>query len=750
MRRAITFVLIFVASAVVYAAAGPARSILPTNWRVSPPSGAVADTGTMPQGLAVSPDGQLVAVVESGAGPAGLRVFEGSSLRERAYVALKGAFGSPVWDGNSHVWVALANVHAVGRIDVASGILDRSIDTGADSWPAAVALSPDGKSLAFSDDATPRVGFIDVARSTVTQRVATGNHPGELAYNPDATTVAVANRGARTITLIQTASMQARAVDAGLHPSAVAFAHNGTQIYVTLADDDALAIIDTASGKMVKRLSLALGAYPGTSPNAIAVAKDGTAYVTCGALGAVAVISGTTVRGFLPSGWYPDGVALDSSGTSAYVLNGKGESSRANPEFNPLARRSPGYIATNIVGSMRKIDLRPGVQTAAVVANMEQATAAPAHTVLRRNGPIQHVIYVIKENRSYDQVLSDIPAGDGDIKLLLFGSQVTPNQHAIAKRFGLFDRAFASAQVSANGHNWTDAAFANDYLERFWPPAYGNRRDLYDFEDGADASVPHNGFLWDAAARAHITYRNYGEFVTYTKADGGPVKTSMPNLVGHTATAFPGFNLAFSDLDRVAIWLREFRAFEKNGTLPALEILRLPNDHTAGTKPGTLTPQAYVAQNDYALGQILDTLSHSKYWKSSLVLVTEDDAQNGPDHVDAQRTTSYIAGPYARGGTDHTRYSTASLVRTIELVLGLPPLSLYDAHAQPMYAAMRNTPDLRPFRAIKPSIDITARNTSTAYGAARSAKMDFTTEDRADPDTLNEILYRNRATGRTR
>ncbi|MDQ6931427.1 MAG: hypothetical protein M3126_12260, partial [Candidatus Eremiobacteraeota bacterium] len=569
--------------------------------------------------------------------------------------------------------------------------------------------------------------------------------PGELAYSPDGKTVAVANRGARTITLIATGSMQTRPADVGLHPSAIAFTRDGAQLHVALADEDAVATVDTAGGKTVGRVSLALGHYPGTSPNAIAVAKDGTVLVTCGALDAFAVLSGGKLRGYIPAGWYPDGVALDSTGNLAFVLNGKGEGSRANPEFNPFARHSPGYIATNISGSVRKIDLRPGVQTASVLANIEKATAAPRHTVLRRNGPMKHVIYIIKENRSYDQVLSDMTGGDGDSKLLLFGAQVTPNQHAIAKRFGLLDRAFASAQVSANGHNWTDAAFANDYLERFWPPVYGGRRDLYDFEDGADASVPHNGFLWDAAARAHVTYRNYGEFVTYTTANGGPVKTSMPNLAGHTSTAYPGFNLGFSDLDRVSIWLHEFRGYEKSGNLPALEILRLPNDHTAGTKPGTLTPQAFVAQNDYAVGQVVDALSHSTFWKSSLVIVTEDDAQNGPDHVDAQRTTSYIASPYARGGTDHTRYSTASLVRTIEVALGIPPLSIYDARAQPMYAALRTVPDLRPYTAIKPLIDITATNKTTAYGAAESAKMDFRTEDRADPDALNDILYRNHA-----
>jgi YVTN family beta-propeller protein len=727
----------------VYAAVRAPRALLPTGWSISPPSGAVAATGTMPQGLALSPDGQSVAVVESGDGPPGVRIFDAATLHEKSFIPLKGAFGDPVWDGNGFLWVALANVHALGRIDVAKASLERSIDTGDGTWPGSLALSPDAKMLAFSDDATAHIGMVDIASATVAQLIPTDKHPGPILYSPDGTMLAAVNRGARTITLVNAATSQAQTMDVGNHPSALAFAPDGKRIYVSLADEDTLAVVDVATAKVTNRIGLELNSAPGTSPNSIALARDGTVFVSCGAINAFAVISGDRRTGFIPAGWYPDGIAVDRAAQYAYVINGKGERSRANPNFNPFLGHMAGFVATSLTGSLRKIDLRAGVATAQVVANIEKADGIPAGTPLRKNGPLKHVIYVIKENRSYDQVLSDLAGGDGDAKLLIFGAQITPNQHAFARRFGLFDRAFANAQVSADGHNWTDGAFANDYLERFWPVVYGNRRQLYDFEGTADASVPRSGFLWDSAARANITYRNYGEFVTNPSSTGSEVTVQQAHLVGHTSATFPGFDMAFSDLQRYAIWLREFRDYQAAGNLPALEIVRLPNDHTSGTKPGALTPEAYVAQNDYAAGQIVDAVSHSRFWRSTAIFFVEDDAQNGPDHVDDQRTTYYIASPYARGGVDHTRYSTASVVRTIELILGLRPLSIYDAHAQPMYRAFTTKANFTSFTAQTPLIDITAVNKKTAFGAARSARMNFRDADANDPAALNEILYRD-------
>jgi len=293
--------------------------------------------------------------------------------------------------------------------------------------------------------------------------------------------------------------------------------------------------------------------------------------------------------------------------------------------------------------------------------------------------------------------------------------------------------------VSASGHNWSTAAFANDYLERFWPPNYGGRRAIYDFEDGAVASVPRNGYIWDDAKRAGVSYRDYGEFVS-TPAALGIETTQMPGLKDHLDGAYRGFDMGYSDEARVDEWKREFDGFVRGGNLPSLELVRLPNDHTDYTRTGSLTPRAYVAQNDHAFGRIVQAVSHSPYWASTVIFAIEDDAQNGPDHVDAQRTTLYVVSPYAATGVHHAHYSTAAVVRTIELLLALPAMSIYDAVAPPLYDAFATTPDARPFDAIAPRIDVTERNAATAYGARLSNRFDTRDADAVDPATGNDIL----------
>ncbi|HEY5340680.1 MAG TPA: hypothetical protein VIK27_06610, partial [Candidatus Aquilonibacter sp.] len=327
-----------------------------------------------------------------------------------------------------------------------------------------------------------------------------------------------------------------------------------------------------------------------------------------------------------------------------------------------------------------------------------------------------------------------------DPKLVWFGRTVTPNEHAIVARFGIYDRTFTDAQVSANGHSWSTAAFANDYLERFWPPVYGDRRQLYDFEDGSVASAPGTGYIWNDADAHHVSLRDYGEFVTDPSNPGGEYTTHMPGLIGKIDPRAPGFDLAISDEARVDEWQREFEQYVRGGDLPQLEIVRLPNDHTSGTKPGALTPQAYVAQNDHALGRLVDIVSHSPFWAHTAIFVIEDDSQNGPDHVDDQRTTFYLISPYAAPGVHHAHYTTSSVLHTIEILLGLPPMTIYDAVAPPMFDGFALRPDLRPYDAIAPQIDVTAKNLRTAYGAAESERMDFAHADEANPRVLNDIL----------
>jgi YVTN family beta-propeller protein len=715
--------------------------ILPNGWRLTPPAGSSAATGTMPQGIALSPDGKLLAVVESGVNPPALRVLQTPGLRVAKIVPLAGGFGKPVWLDDTRVLVAGANTDAILTVDVQSGAVSQS-PAGKGSWPAAVALSRSGVIATVNDgNATATIG---------SSSVRVGDHPSDAVFSPDGKMLYVSVRGANEVIAIDAAAhTEVARIPTGLHPAALALAGDGSKLYVAESDDDAVGVIDTRTNKKIADISVGLhderlNGY-GASPNALAVSGSDV-FVSLGAENALAVIRNDRLAERIPAGWYPTGVAAGSDGT-LYVSDGKGEGMPANPRFNPFQRNSPGYVGSITVGSVRAIPAaayqNAGSNTASVLANVTpEWTPAPANaTILQANGPIQHVIYIIKENRTYDQVLGDVPHADGDAALVEFGKEITPNQHALAQRFGVFDNAYTDAQVSANGHNWTDAAFANDYVERFWPPNYGGRRDAYDFQSGTAPDVPHNGYLWDAAIRSHVSFRDYGEDIDFPGHGIAIGINTFPGLRNAFDPRYIGWDLSYSDLLRYAEWKREFSAYAANGNLPQLEIVYMPNDHTAGTAPGHLTPQAYVATNDVAVGKLVDTVSHSRYWKSTAIFILEDDAQNGPDHVSDQRSTFYIASPYAKGGVQHGHYSTVSFVRTIELLLGMQPLSIYDETARPLYDAFStHAVNAAAFTALTPAIHLNETNKKTAYGAAISAKLDFSRPDAVDPALLNDII----------
>ena len=354
------------------------------------------------------------------------------------------------------------------------------------------------------------------------------------------------------------------------------------------------------------------------------------------------------------------------------------------------------------------------------------------------------MFFILKENRTYDQVLGDMAQGNGDAKLTWFGAKVTPNQHAIAARYGLFDNCYASGEVSEAGHFWADAGFANDYTERTWPTNYANRDTVDDALSAIGTPLPQNGYIWQAALASHVSARVYGE-MSAVPTPFGAASHPDKQVQAMSDARYNGFDLDYSDLDRLKEWRREFDGFVKRGDLPQLEYIWLPNDHTYGSKIGKLTPVSYAAQNDYAVGRMVDAISHSAVWKSSAIFITEDDAQDGSDHVSDQRTTCYLVSPFSRGGVQHAHYSTVSILRTMELMLGLKPLSIYDATAVPLSAAFASEPRMRPFDAISPKVSITARNRPTAYGSKVSATLDFTHPDAIGGKTLLRILAHNHA-----
>jgi YVTN family beta-propeller protein len=756
-----------------------ARTELPTEWKLSPPQAIVVATKTLPQSAVFTADGNHLVVIEGGAGTPGIRILRPQTLATERDIAVKGAYGVPLADeASTGFWASTGAQNSIAHYDAATGVSDRNITLPQGFWASSIVRANDHKTLAVSGDLADAVVFVDPLDGDVSDLVKVGHHPAGLAFSRDGKTLYVANWSGTSITTIDVASRKATGdIAVGRHPETLLLSKDGSRLYVTETDDDAIGAIDTASGKRIADLNVApyAGFVFGASPTAMIFSRDGARlFVACSAANAVTVIdvSGAAPRtlGELPVGWYPTALALEADGTTLDVVNGKGESSRPNPTFDPFHRAAnpegSGYVASSMIGSVRRVpipsdgDLEAG--TSDVLRNGGPALASALDSTVMRlpsgspkyrsrsrapggfleRGIIHHVIYVVKENRTYDQVLGDLPNANGDASLTLFGSNVTPNQHALAKRFGILDNTFADAEVSADGHNWSMAAFANDYLEKMWPQNYGGRRVQYDFEDGADASVPHSGYLWNAAIRAHVTLRNYGEFTTEGER-GGPVTSQMAGLGAVTDPRYVGFDTNVRDEVREAEWAREFDAYVSTRSLPQLEIVRLPNDHTAGTRVGKRTPTAYVAENDLAVGKLVARVSHSIYWRDTAIFIVEDDAQNGPDHVDAQRMTAYLISPYSRGGVIHEHYSTAGVVRTIGLLLHMPPLSAYDFAAAPMSGAFTETaaPNFAPYDALPPGVDLEALNAVGAYRAKDSARFDLSHEDAVPDGTLNDIVW---------
>jgi YVTN family beta-propeller protein len=746
--------------------------MLPTEWSIAPPPDLVVATGTLPESVRLTADGAHLIVVEAGAAQPAIEILDPATLGTLRHVDSKNLYGEPLPDAQgAGFWVGTGSDSTLLHVDAQSGATDRTIALPKGFWPGAIAASPDGKTLAVSGDLVDIVLFVDVASGASVASVKAGRHPAGLVFAPDGKTLYVANWGERSVSVIDVGAAAARdPIAVGDHPEKLLLSRDGTKLYVSETDDDAIGIVDLKSAKRIADVNVGLydGKLYGASPTALVLSPDGKRlYVACSAANAVVALdlaadgASARVAGAIPTGWYPTAAALDPTGRALLVSNAKGEGSPPNPGFDPYANSDPRYVSTITVGSVRRIPLPDDATLARGMHDVrahggpflgksiadERAridgppSDEPGRQILTKGGPIKHVIYIIKENRTYDQVLGDEKAGDGDPSITMFGAQVSPNEHALAERFGLFDNVFADAFVSPDGHNWSTAAFANDYVERLVPANTGHRRSPYDFEDPVSAAHPHSGYIWDNALQHHVSIRNYGEFVYESPSATFTSHWRETSLLGITDDKYPGYDTNVSDFVRETEWAREFAQYVKNDNLPTFEIIRLPNDHTAYTSKGKLTPAAMVAQNDLAFGRIVDAVSHSQFWKSTAILAIEDDAQNGPDHVSAQRTTFYLASPYASGGLQHGHYSSAGVLRTIELILGLPPMTAYDASARPMYAAFGAKPDVRPFAVLPARVDLEARNGATSYRARDSAKLDLRDADEVPAALGNDILW---------
>ena len=560
------------------------------------------------------------------------------------------------------------------------------------------------------------------------------------------------------------------------HPNEMILDKSAKHLFVANANRNTVTILDTQTGRKVETLVAELypNSLPGSTPNSLALSPDEKLLFVANAnINAVAVFDVSQLGkshslGFIPVGWYPTSVRVSNDGKKLLVANGKGILPKANRHGPQPGKEPPAnvreYIGGLFRGTLSIIDLPSG---AALPEQLKKFTAQtyrctpslltgdikpplpPKNPVPSKPGgptPIKYCVYIIKENRTYDQVLGDLPKGNGDPSLCLFGEKITPNHHKLAREFVLLDNFYVESEVSADGHEWSMGAYATDFVEKVWPLSYGhNQRKKYAYpaEGRFKIAEPANGYLWDRARQAGVSYRSYGEFVNNGATTNAPGTSRVASLEGHFDPWFRGFDTDYPDMNRAARFISELKRFERAGEMPRLQIVRLPNDHTAGTTAGKLTPTAQVADNDLALGMVVEALSHSKFWAQLAIFVVEDDAQNGPDHVDAHRTIAYVISPYARrGAVDSTLYSTASMLRTMELILGLKPMSQFDAAAMPMFNSFQTRPDLRSYKALPAQVDLNAKNLQTAWGSEASKQMDFTKEDAADDLLLNEVVWR--------
>ncbi len=791
-------------------------------------------------------------------------------------------------------------------------------------YPLGIALSADGDTLYTANDLGDSLGIIRNLRGERRlQRVdLSDGQPGHYVYPYGVEAWAPADaRETQKLYVSCWATASVAVVDAvhpekpvafvqvEHHPTAMIVNASRTRLYVANSDADSVSVIDTASDRVVETISVRLmeKALPGGSPEGLALSADGaTLYVANAHSNAVAVVglspaaqgsgeakharagekeSGgqgerSAVRGFIPTGQYPSAVAVANG--NLIVGNGKGSGFEKSSLIANNSGRAPN-TASDRFPAGTGYNGQGGEYDVALIAGTFSAIAEPdAHTlaaytnqVLRNDGllgapdvklfngssPIHHVIYIIRENRTYDQVFGDVTkagngeAADGDASLAIFGGgeaarrpggplqNITPNAHALAQRFGLLDRFFVNSEASPDGHNWTDAAFSSDYVDKAYRWNYSRRGRQYDFEgsnrepeiwprrgepsflpvpvkpedlahliqryvpylNGArDVGEPETLYLWDDAARAGISYRTSGErVVSISQAevdsfnanrerqypDTTPTVVEFPlkkTLEGHSSATHRAFDLytpdsmttdsyrawkessgsadplisaensdaRFRGYSRISTWLTEFRGYVdarqkgQGDPFPALNIVYLPNDHTNGMRPRMPTPQFYVAENDYALGLLVQQVSASPHWKDTAILVVEDDAQNGPDHVDGHRSPALVISAYNRpGALVHEYHSTVSLVRTMEVLLGMPPMNQLDAAASPI-DIFQAKPDLAPYKALLPDVAVqnlttpaSTRDAETARWMHESLQQNLQEADLADPGVLNRIIW---------
>ena len=752
---------------------------LPNGWTLSP-AGRSLPLGDLPLNIAISKSKKLMAVTNNGQSVQSIQLINPVTEKILDIVTVpKSWYGLKFSGDEKYLYASGGNDNWILKFALLNKKL-RLVDSVrlGEKWPEKI--SPAGLEI---DDLAKKMFVVTKENNSLyvvdlsTKKIVHQQSLGEAAY----TCLLSANKkelyislwGGKKVLVFDIASKSiVSEIAVGENPNELLLSKTGRHLYVANAGDNAVSVIDITQRKVLEVLNAAL--YPeaptGSASNGLALSEDQkTLYVAnadnnCLAVFDVSNPGFSKSKGFIPTGWYPTNVKV--MGKKIFVSNGKGLSSLPNKKGPDPSKADQQvnyqhgdyrkqqskieYIGGLFKGTLGIIDEPTNAQLAVYSRTVYDNTPYSKEKELNAKGepgnpipmkvgdpsPIKYVFYVIKENRTYDQVLGDMPGGNGDTSLVLFGGKITPNQHKLAGEFVLLDNFYVDGEVSADGHNWSTSANANDYLEKTWQTSYGGRGGNYDAEGNREIANPDRGFIWDYCKRAGVSYRTYGEFADDYKAN-------IKVLEDHFCPYYTSWDESVRDTTRFYQWKREFDSLLAANAVPRFNSLRFINDHTEGSKIGSPTPFAHVADNDLACGLFVEYLSKSPIWKETAIFIIEDDAQNGPDHVDAHRSTAYVAGGFVkRKSVDHTMYSTSSMLRTIELILGLPPMSQYDAAAEPMWRCFTSTPDLTPFQSIAANVDLNEKNTKNTPGARLSGTLDFSKEDRIPDLVFSEVIWK--------
>jgi YVTN family beta-propeller protein len=778
------------------------------------PAGQTISFNGRPIDLVLSPDAKTLYVKDN----RGLVVIDAQTLQLRQELKMTNAGGS------THGIVITRDQSRLFLTTAQTNLLEVKIATdGKETWGRRITLpGPNGKGNAHGggialskDEKTAYVclsrnntlGVVNLDSGKVTRQIPVSVAPFDVVLSPDEKIAYVSNWGGRrakeedktadsagtkavinergiaasgTVSIVDLEGTNVLAeIPVGLHPSDLELSADGSRLYVANANSDSISVIDTQSRQVIETISTPPDAsLPfGSAPNALALSADGkNLFVANGGNNAIGIINLSTpskIAGFVPTAWYPGAVISD--GKNLFVANVKGFGSRGKPA------KQKGWNSRDPLGAISKIEIPAAAPLRDYTKTVKNDTRVPEilRSLDRNGGPrkpvpvpkrlgdpsvFEHVVYIIKENRTYDQLFGDLPRGNNDSNLCVFGRLVTPNHHAIAEQFALLDNYYCNGVLSADGHAWAMEGYATDYLEK----SFGGFTRSYPFGGDDPLSFAPTGFIWDNVLLHGLSFRNYAEMnltatvpanaswkAIYEDYTNGTNKIKFKHdiqiemLRRYSCPDSPGWNLRIPDKIRADVFLNEFKTNQATGSWPNFVIVYLPSDHTSGTRPGGPTPRAQVADNDLAVGRVVDAISHSQFWPKTCIFVVEDDPQAGFDHVDGHRSICLVASPYTKRGEVVSHfYNQTSVLHTIEQIFGLPPMNQMDALSPLMTKCFTTKPDFTPYTCLTNNIPLNELNKATAqlkgpelFWANMSLQLPFDQPDQADEDTLNRILW---------